>query len=138
MVQARTGALEEALALARAANSAKSDFLARMSHELRTPLHSVIGFANVLIKNKAGTLKPQELAYLDRISSNGSHLLRLINEVLDLAKIEAGKMELELGEVRVEEIVYRTMEDLEGRFVSGKIVPRVSMPPVTTPIGRDA
>lgn len=77
------------------ANVAKSQFLANMSHELRTPLNSVIGFANVLLKNKSGNLVEQELGFLERIKVNGRHLLTLINEILDLAKIESGKLELE-------------------------------------------
>ena len=79
---------------AEAANRAKSAFLATMSHELRTPLNSVIGFAGVLEKNRGGRLASNDLRYLERIRHNGLHLLDLINDILDLSKIEAGHLEL--------------------------------------------
>src|SRR5690606_18807680 len=74
-----------ARAAAEGANVAKGKFLASMSHELRTPLNSVIGFANVLLKNKSGNLEPKDVQYLQRIRDNGQHLLELINDILDLS-----------------------------------------------------
>jgi signal transduction histidine kinase len=76
------------------ANLAKSEFLATMSHELRTPLNAIIGFTEFLIDEKPGPLKPKQKEYLGDVLNSGRHLLQLINDVLDLAKIEAGKMEL--------------------------------------------
>ena len=72
----------------------KSEFLANMSHELRTPLNGIIGFSEFLIDEKPGPLNPKQREYLGDIHSNGKHLLQLINDVLDLSKVEAGKMEL--------------------------------------------
>src|SRR5207249_2063150 len=66
----------------------RSTFLATMSHELRTPLGSIIGFANLVAKNKGKHLQPPELLYVERIRANGLHLLGLINDILDLSKIE--------------------------------------------------
>jgi len=97
------------------ANQAKSQFLANMSHELRTPLNSVIGFTNILMKNRGGNLAEQELGFLERIIANGKHLLDLINEVLDLAKIEAGRMELDLEVVDLGSLVADTLSQLEGQ-----------------------
>jgi signal transduction histidine kinase len=77
----------------------KSDFLATMSHELRTPLNAIIGFSEVLHEQMFGELNERQLAYVDDIRAAGQHQLSLINDVLDLAKIEAGRMELELSEV---------------------------------------
>ncbi|MDB6027774.1 MAG: sensor signal transduction histidine kinase [Verrucomicrobiales bacterium] len=78
------------------ANLAKSQFLANMSHELRTPLNAIIGFAEFLGDGKPGPLNPKQKEYLGDILNSGKHLLQLINDVLDLSKVEAGKMKLNL------------------------------------------
>jgi len=110
---------EEALRVAKdeaeAANKAKSDFLANMSHELRTPLNSVIGFTNILLKNKDGRINEKDLGFLQRVLSNGKHLLALINEVLDLAKVEAGRMELVIEDVNLADLCIETVQQLEGQ-----------------------
>jgi signal transduction histidine kinase len=79
-----------------AANRHKSEFLANMSHELRTPLNAIIGFSEVLSERMFGELNEKQAEYTDDILSSGRHLLSLINEILDLSKVEAGRMELEL------------------------------------------
>jgi signal transduction histidine kinase/DNA-binding response OmpR family regulator len=78
------------------ASRAKSDFLANMSHELRTPLNAIIGFSEVLLEQMFGPLNAKQAEYLGDIVTSGRHLLLLINDTLDLSKIEAGKMELDL------------------------------------------
>jgi len=80
------------------ANKHKSEFLANMSHELRTPLNAVIGFSEALIEKMFGELNAKQEDYLKDIHSSGRHLLSLINDILDLSKIEAGRMELELSD----------------------------------------
>ena len=83
----------------------KSDFLATMSHELRTPLNAIIGFSEVLHEQMFGELNERQLADVEDVLEAGNHLLSLINDVLDLAKIEAGGMELELSEVAIPEVL---------------------------------
>jgi signal transduction histidine kinase/DNA-binding response OmpR family regulator len=80
-----------------AANRHKSEFLASMSHELRTPLNAIIGFSEVLLERLFGALNDKQEEYLRDILDSGRHLLSLINDILDLSKVEAGRMELELG-----------------------------------------
>jgi len=79
------------------ANRHKSEFLANMSHELRTPLNAVIGFSEVLQEKMFGDLNEKQLEYVRDIHTSGKHLLSLINDILDLSKVEAGHMELELS-----------------------------------------
>jgi len=81
-----------------AASRHKSDFLANMSHELRTPLNAIIGFSEVLLERMFGELNPKQEEYLQDIMTSGRHLLSLINDILDLSKVEAGRMELDLGQ----------------------------------------
>ena len=78
------------------ASQHKSEFLANMSHELRTPLNAIIGFSEVLTERMFGDLNEKQEEYLKDIYASGQHLLSLINDILDLSKIEAGRMELEL------------------------------------------
>jgi signal transduction histidine kinase len=80
------------------ANKHKSEFLASMSHELRTPLNAIIGFSEVLRERMFGEINDKQEEYLEDIHSSGIHLLSLINDILDLSKIEAGKMDLELSQ----------------------------------------
>jgi PAS domain S-box-containing protein len=93
--------LQEARRHAEQANRAKSSFLASMSHELRTPMNSIIGFAEVLSAEAFGSLTPKQREYIEDIAESGQHLLTLINDILDMSKIEAGRFELneELGEL---------------------------------------
>ena len=79
------------------ANRLKSEFLASMSHELRTPLHTIIGFSELLTEEVEGALTPKQKRFIGHILQDSRHLLELINEILDLSKIEAGRLELQLG-----------------------------------------
>jgi PAS domain S-box-containing protein len=105
--------VRRARAAAEAANLAKTDFVARMSHELRTPLNSVIGFSNILLRNKRKALDDTEIAYVTRVNAAGTHLLGLINDVLDIAKVEAGQMTLEIAPVDVVALAKTVLAQLD-------------------------
>ncbi|KXU37186.1 hypothetical protein AXK11_02715 [Cephaloticoccus primus] len=111
-VQARTAQLAHAVSeaqdarlAAEHANRSKSEFLANMSHELRTPMNAIIGYSEMLIEEAEAAGKPHIVADLNKIRSAGKHLLELINDVLDLSKIEAGKMPLYIEEFDVREML---------------------------------
>lgn len=93
-VKARTADLQAALERAEAADNMKSAFLATMSHELRTPLNSIIGFTGILLQSLAGPLNPEQAKQLGMVQGSARHLLELINDVLDISKIEAGQVVL--------------------------------------------
>jgi PAS domain S-box-containing protein len=92
----------------------KSQFLANMSHELRTPLNSIIGFSRVILKGIDGAVTELQQQDLTAIYNSGQHLLGLINDVLDLAKIEAGKMELAFDEVNITEVINSVLSTVSG------------------------
>jgi signal transduction histidine kinase len=89
----------------------KSEFLANMSHELRTPLNAIIGFSDLVLAEGAGELNPQQRDYLEAVLRNGRHLLELINSVLDLSKIEAGRMSLTLEQTDLRDAITGAVAD---------------------------
>jgi signal transduction histidine kinase len=98
-----------------AASQHKSEFLATMSHELRTPLNAIIGFSEVLRERMFGELNDRQAEYLEDIHVSGRHLLTLIDDILDLAKVESGRMELELDDVDVGECLETGFMMVRGR-----------------------
>jgi PAS domain S-box-containing protein len=96
--------------LAEKANRTKSEFLANMSHELRTPLNSIIGYSQILNQNLSGNMDEKEIEYSSNILNGGEHLLDLINNILDISKIEAGKMDYEAEKVNLSQ----TIENIIG------------------------
>lgn len=116
---------QNALAEMREADRLKTQFLANMSHELRTPLNSIIGFSRVILKGIDGPITPQQEEDLKAIYNAGQHLLGLINDVLDLSKIDAGKVELAFSEVVLKDVLQSVMSTAEG-LVQGKPIELVT------------
>jgi signal transduction histidine kinase len=112
-----------------AASRHKSEFLANMSHELRTPLNAIIGFSEVLHEQMFGELNEQQLAYLEDVLEAARHLLSLINEVLDLSKVEAGRMELELTDVSLTETLKSGLTMHEERASRGGVTLGLAVSP---------
>ncbi|MFH0824774.1 MAG: response regulator [Pseudomonadota bacterium] len=101
--------LIEARLTAEAASRAKTDFLTNMSHELRTPLNAILGFSELLLEGAAGPMNEEQSNHASDISASGRHLLDLINSILDLAKVEAGKMELRRSRVGVGDLLTHSL-----------------------------
>ena len=110
----RTNELREANLRLMAADRSKNQFLANMSHELRTPLNSIIGFSSVLLENTRNVIAPRLHKFLENIHTAGNHLLELINDILDLSKIEAGKMELRTDTFDLRETITAVERVMKG------------------------
>ncbi len=119
---------EEALAQAEEANRAKSTFLAATSHELRTPLNAIIGFSEILISHAANRLEPRHALFLHNIHSSGQYLLGIINNILDLSKVEAGRMEIHPETILVRDEVGGICAVMKGVTTVRKVTIDVEVP----------
>ena len=117
----RTMALREALLAAEAASRLRSEFLATISHELLTPLTYVIGMSSTLLRWPLGELSQRQRDYLQTIHDSGEHLLEMINDILDLSQIEAGKAVLNVSEFSLANIAQRTVESLREKAISEQV-----------------
>jgi len=120
-LQTRRAEAEDARAQADAATRAKSEFLANMSHELRTPLNSILGFSELLMSGITGDLTPEQKEQVSYISLSGKHLLNLIDDILDLSKVEAGKLELELSAVSLKDVLNSSIIMLREKAIKHNI-----------------
>ncbi len=120
--------LAEANAKIREADRMKSQFLANMSHELRTPLNSIIGFSDILRTRLKTQLPEKQVRFLDNINTSGHHLLGIINDILDLSKVEAGKMELAIERISLPELAEGVAEVTRGMASKASIAIELSFP----------
>jgi signal transduction histidine kinase len=117
------------------ASQHKSQFLANMSHELRTPLNAILGYTELILDNIYGETPQKMRGVLERVQRNGKHLLGLINDVLDLSKIEAGQLTLALADYSLKEVVQNVFSAVESLANEKKLALRIEMPS-TLPTGR--
>jgi PAS domain S-box-containing protein len=120
-IELRKGEAEELRFQAEVANRAKTDFLANMSHELRTPLNSILGFSEILIDELYGKLNKEQREYVNDVYTSGKHLLGLINDILDLSKVEAGKVELELSRFLLQDALHASMTMLKEKAMKHNV-----------------
>jgi signal transduction histidine kinase len=128
-VMERTNELRETNLRLLAADRSKNQFLANMSHELRTPLNSIIGFSSVLLENTRAAVPQRLYKFLENIHVAGNHLLELINDILDLSKIEAGKMELRTDEFDLRETIASVERVMKGFAAEAKVNITASIDP---------
>ena len=119
------------------ANKHKSEFLANMSHELRTPLNAVIGFSEVLQQGMVGELNDKQGEYINYIHTSGSHLLSLINDILDLSKVEAGRMELDLTDFNVPMVIDNALTLVRERATHHGLTLDCTLDPAIAEISAD-
>jgi signal transduction histidine kinase len=134
-VESRTHELAEALEQLEIASKHKSEFLANMSHELRTPLNAILGYTELILDKIYGDVPEKIQGVLERLEKNGRHLLGLINDVLDLSKIEAGQLSLSLNDYSMQEVVHTVVNSVESLAEEKHLALRVSVPPDLT-VGR--
>ncbi|MCX8093648.1 MAG: ATP-binding protein, partial [Candidatus Goldbacteria bacterium] len=94
-------------------NKIKSDFISLVSHELRTPLTSILGYTSFMLKGIAGGLNSQQKEFMESIENNANHLLKLVNELIDMSRIEKGKFSIEKQECNIVEIIEKVINDME-------------------------
>jgi PAS domain S-box-containing protein len=119
------------------ASQLKSQFLANMSHEFRTPLNAMLGYTSMLLQGVAGPLEGAARRQLGRIESNGRHLLTIINEILDISRIEAGRMPLQVSTFRIPDLVAEVKSELEPIILRSRLSVTMDLPKDLRPISTD-
>jgi PAS domain S-box-containing protein len=119
------------------ASMLKSQFLANMSHEFRTPLNAMLGYTSMLLQGVAGSIEGPARRQLARIESNGRHLLTIINEILDISRIEAGRMPLQNSRFKIPDLVTEVRAELEPIILRSKLTVTIDLPRDLRPISSD-
>jgi signal transduction histidine kinase len=127
-VQHRTQLLQEANRRLQELDKLKSEFVSTVSHELRTPMTSIKGYVDNILDGLTGALTERQSYYLNRVKSNVERLTRMINELLDLSTIEAGRVELQLGDVRLRELITDVVEGFQGMAQQKRLTLRTQQP----------
>ncbi len=121
-------ALLQAKEQAEIANRAKTEFLANMSHELRTPLNAIIGFSEIIHSQMFGDVNPRYREYVQNINDSGRHLLDVINDILDVSRIEAGKLKLEPEPVKLQAVIESSLRLIQQRALRGGLTIETAVP----------
>ena len=129
--------LERATVALEQASGLKAQFLANMSHEFRTPLNAMLGYTSMLLQGVAGPVDASVMRQLGRIESNGRHLLTIINEILDVSRIEAGRMPLEVSTFNVPDLIADVRAELEPAILRAKLSVTIDLSAGLRPIRTD-
>src|SRR5207249_175050 len=119
------------------ASAAKSQFLANMSHEFRTPLNAILGYTSMLLKGVTGELTPHQRRNLERVDSNAHHLLAIINDILDISRIEAGKMPLTVTKFDLKDLVAEVLAEVEPIISRSRLAVTSHLTPDMPPLKTD-
>jgi signal transduction histidine kinase len=119
------------------ASALKTQFLANMSHEFRTPLNAILGYSSMLLKGVAGELSPLQRDNLTRVDSNARHLLSIINDILDISRIEVGRMPLHTSEFKVAELIAEIMAEVEPIIARARLDVLADVPSGLPPLRSD-
>ncbi len=121
--------LQNAMILAKEADKTKSEFLANMSHELRTPLNAIIGFSELIYNGKVGPVSPQHKDYLGEVITSGQHLLSLIDQILDLSRIEAKKLMLNPEKIDLKQLIHEVVNEFQIQMAEKDIQCKINVDP---------
>src|SRR5581483_6976137 len=119
------------------ASAAKSQFLANVSHELRTPLNAIMGYTHLMLEGVSGQMTPPQHDKLGRIDANARHLLAVINDLLDIARIESGKMPVQIERVRLPELIDEVMTEVEPVIAGTRLAVERALSPALPEIETD-
>ncbi|MCP3851113.1 MAG: PAS domain-containing protein [Gammaproteobacteria bacterium] len=137
LISVQTADLKQAKENAEQANKSKSEFLANISHELRTPMHGILSFSGIGLKNSKKSPRDKLYTYFDRINQSGERLLLLLNDLLDLSKLEADKMDFNINYHSLDELIARVISDLNALIAEKKLAVKIIGNEIDTTVACD-